>query len=423
MSTKTGHLEWFRTASPYIYAHRQKTFVIMLDQAALCREAMIGICGDLTLLHALGVRLILVHGNPGDVQVDTAANVQPLPLTTARFAQYLQETSTATQNLMAQLSSGSTQAITRPSDLVALSGNFIRARPLGVIDGIDQQQAGTVRSVNATAINQALDNQALVIIPPVGYSLSGESFGLDATILAQAVASSIEADKLIYFIDAKGLEDETGQVLSEITSGELSPSDWPLLASTLMAAKQAIDDGTKRCHLVSYQHDGALLEELFTREGCGTQIVSQKSSSLRPAMPNDISGILRLVEPLEATGALVKRSRELIESELDNFWVVEHEHTIIACAALYAFGTSGEVACMATDPTYRDENHGEALLNALIRSAKQQHLSEVFVLTTQAAHWFLERGFISAPVTSLPKTKQKLYNWQRNAKVYTRAVV
>jgi len=423
MSQPISHIEWFRTASPYIYAHRQKTFVIALGDATLSNAALVGIAGDLTLLHALGVRLVLIHGNTGELQVTSSTKIGAPVLTVENFPQYLAEVGATTQSLLAHLSMGPLSAAIRSSELTAVSGNFVRGKPLGVLEGIDQQQVGAVRSIHAEAINRHLDSQALVIVPPVGYSMSGEAFGLDPTLLAQAVAKELKADKLIYFIDQNGLEDASNRLISEITRTELLPENWPNLAPVLTAAQAITKEGTTRCHLINYQRDGALLEELFTRGGCGTQIVQHRSSTLRPAQPEDISGILALVKPLEAEGVLVKRSRELIESELGNFWVVDQEDTIIACAALYPFDGAGEIACLATDPEYRDLDHGEALLSTLIASAQSQGMANVFVLTTQTAHWFLERGFKQAEVSALPSEKQTLYNWQRNAKVYLRPVI
>jgi amino-acid N-acetyltransferase len=422
MSVEQDPIRWFRTASPYIYAHRNKTFVVSLDQDALRPSAFVSIARDLTLLHALGVRLVVVHANAGSLQVKTESETGYPVLTASNLGAYLEQTGGTTQRLLAQLSAGLPNAVSQSSDLVAVSGNFIKAQPLGILNGIDQEHDGIVRRVNHLEIVKSLDQQALVIVPPLGYSLSGETFGLDPTVLAGEIATALQADKLIYFIDQDRLIDDAGQAISELTGAALDPAQWPSLINVLTTAKKVVGSTAAKCHLIHPDHDGALLEELFTREGCGTQIVQTPSAQLRPAQLIDIHGILALIEPLEATGALVKRSRELIESELDRFWVIVQEGLIIGCGALYPFRHGAEIACLATDPLHRDLDHGDRLLKALIQSAKAQAIDKVFVLTTQTAHWFQERGFEATSVTDLPEDKQALYNWQRNAKVFFRTI-
>lgn len=422
MSVEQDPIQWFRTASPYIYAHRNKTFVISLDQEALRPSTFVSIGRDLTLLHALGVRLVVVHANAGPLQVKPHSLSGHPVITASNLEAYLEQTGGTTQRLLAHLSAGMPNAISQSSDLVAVTGNFIRAQPLGILNGLDQEHDGIVRKVNQAEIGKSLDTQALVVVPPLGYSLSGEIFGLDSTLLAGEIATALQADKLIYFVGQDGLVDEAGQAISELTSAALDPALWPSLTSILTTAKGVVRSTATKCHLIHHARDGALLKELFTREGCGTQIVRERSAQLRPAQLIDINGILALIEPLEATGALVKRSRELIESELDRFWVIVQEGLIIGCGALYPFSHGAEITCLATDPMHRDLDHGDRLLKALIQEAKAQAIDRVFVLTTQTAHWFLERGFEATSIADLPEDKQALYNWQRNAKVFFRSV-
>jgi amino-acid N-acetyltransferase len=123
---------------------------------------------------------------------------------------------------------------------------------------------------------------------------------------------------------------------------------------------------------------------------------------------------------LEENGSLVKRSRELLETEIDHFTVIERDGMIIACAALYPYPdkSCGEIACVATHPDYRGGERGERLLEALEKQAKKQTLKQLFVLTTVTAHWFLEQGFLETSLDSLPSGKQQLYNYQRNSMVF-----
>jgi amino-acid N-acetyltransferase len=175
---------------------------------------------------------------------------------------------------------------------------------------------------------------------------------------------------------------------------------------------------------VSYQSDTALLQELFTRDGAGTLIAKDHKEQISTATIDDVAGILELLEPLEAEGILVKRSRELLEVEIDKFTVIKKEEVIIACAALYPYpeNDTGEVACVAIHPDYRKGNRGVRLIQALELQAKSHHLSSIFVLTTVSGHWFLEQGFIEQPIEKLPEGKKEMYNFQRRSKVYLKAL-
>jgi amino-acid N-acetyltransferase len=196
------------------------------------------------------------------------------------------------------------------------------------------------------------------------------------------------------------------------------------LAQTLRAGADACIQGVQRVHLISRRTDGALLRELFTRDGIGTLITGQPYEELRPARIHDVAGILELLRPLEERGILVRRSRERLETEIDRFFLMERDRMVTACAALYPYPGEGmaEIACLAVHPDYRNRGRGEKLLERMATIAREQGIGQLIVLTTQTAHWFLERGFIAASLTDLPMEKQALYNYRRNSKVFFKAL-
>ncbi len=165
--------------------------------------------------------------------------------------------------------------------------------------------------------------------------------------------------------------------------------------------------------------DGSLIQELFSVEGIGTQIVMESAEKVRSANIDDIAGILDLIRPLEEHGILVRRSREQLEQEIERFTIVERDGLVIGCAALYPFQEekTGEMACVAVHPDYRDGNRGGVLLNHIRHKARAMGLETIFVLTTRSVHWFREQGFYEADVPSLPNGKQALYNYQRRSKI------
>jgi amino-acid N-acetyltransferase len=187
---------------------------------------------------------------------------------------------------------------------------------------------------------------------------------------------------------------------------------------------RALGNGVGRAHILSRRVPGSLLLELFTAAGVGTMITADALEQMRPARIEDVGGMLSLIEPLEAEGTLVKRSRELLEAEIGNFFVIEHDGTIRGLAALYPFPDDkcAEFACLAVAQDYRDAGYGEQLLHACEERAKALRLRKLFALTTHASHWFLEQGFKAGDVSSLPSQRQALYNWKRGSKVFLKRI-
>ena len=224
----------------------------------------------------------------------------------------------------------------------------------------------------------------------------------------------------------RALIDAAGDLVSQCTVGEANRLDIPDpdQATMLQAARSACLNGVARSHIVSYSDDCALLEELFTHDGSGTLVASDNYEQTREANIDDVGGILELIEPLEQTGVLLKRSRELLETEIRQFTLLERDHRIIACAALYPFPEEGcgEIACIVSHPDYRGGRRGQRLLGELEQEARRQGLDRVFVLTTQTAHWFIEQGFVESSRDNLPDAKQSLYNLQRSSKVFFKAL-
>jgi len=435
------YVQWFRHASPYINAHRGKTFVLMLPGAAMLNSNFHNIIHDIALLNSLGVRLVLVHG--ARPQIDARLAEQNL---TSEFHQQLritdhQHVGAVSQaigavrfSIEAALSSSLPNSPMHGADLRVASGNYVTGKPIGVIDGVDLQHTGKVRRVNAEAIHQALDNQSIVSLSPLGYSPTGEIFNLCYAELATQVAIALEADKLIAFSSEDGFYDSDGQLQRQMSLNECKQQLQKLSlnqkhSQSLQACFDVCQQVVPRAQIVSYQQDGALIKELFTRDGSGTLVHRDNYESVRQANIDDVGGILELIAPLEEQGALVRRSRELLEGEITQFTVVEKDGTILACAALYPFADGqesvhmAELSCVATHPLYQKVGRAALVLRAIEKSARERGIDKLFVLTTQTAHWFLEQGFVAAGLKELPQQKQSLYNFQRNSKVFIKPLI
>lgn len=435
-STTLQYVHWFRHSAPYINAHRNKTFVIMFDGEAVLDKNFQHIIHDIALLHSLGIRLILVHGARSQINQNLASCGLHTPFYQQRRVTtreslncVLNAVGSIRLQIEALLSMGLANSPMYGARIDTVSGNFVTAKPYGIREGVDFQLTGEVRAIDTDALQRHLDNHNIVILGPTGYSTTGEVFNLLAEEVATNTAIRLKADKLIILGKQHGLLDSQGQLKREVTPQQLddylvpASQDEQSMAMVLQlkAAQEASRNGVKRVHLISYSYDGALLEELFTRDGSGTMITDAHYEEVRMANIQDVGGLIRLLRPLEEEGILVYRSRERLENEIGQFAVIERDGMILACAALYPIPITGnelrsaEIACVAVDPAYRQSNRGSQILHYLEGKAKALGIQQLFILTTRTAHWFLEHGYEPASVDDLPDARQAFYNYQRSS--------
>ena len=428
---------WVRGAAPYLHAFRGKTFVIGFGGEVAAGESAQNLAYDCNLLAALGIRLVLVHGARPQIDAEMARRDlasrfhKGVRVTDADALDCVKAAMAVTRlELEALLSQGLPNTPMAGSYMRVTGGNFITARPIGVVDGIDYQFTGAVRKIIASEIAADLDQQNVVLISPLGVSPAGEIFNLPMEEVAEAVAVALQAEKLLYLCDAPGLLDLDRQLIESITAdaaermfnaGEGLTEDLDLY---LPCAIRAVKKGVARCHLIDHDLDGGLLLEFFTHAGVGTVVSRDPLFRLREATVDDVGALVSLLAPLEADGTLVRRGRELLEQEITRFSVVEHDGMLVGCAALYPFSEAqaAELACLAVLPEHRQAGLGEMLLRRIERRAREQQLEALFVLTTRTAHWFRERGFAEVSPENLPQQKRDLYNFQRRSKVLMKSI-
>ena len=432
-SSSPDFVAWFRSVAPYINAFRGKMFVVAFGGEVVADGKFVELTHDFNLLAALGIRLVLVHGARPQIEQRLVQNNiegsyhHGIRLTDGETMQCVKEAVGRVRvEIEALLSVGLANSPMANADIRVAGGNFITAQPIGVINGVDLMHTGCVRKVDVAALKDRMEFGEVVLLSPLGYSPTGEVFNLTLEDVATATAIALDADKLIFLTDTDGVHNKDGELLKELTIAEANkilsgkrklPDDVGLF---LPCAVRACEAGVARTHLVSRHTDGALLQELFSDDGIGTMVVESTLNTLRDATIKDVGGILQLLQPLEAEGILVRRSRELLEQEIGRFVVLEHGHRIIGCAALYPFADdkAAELACLAVQPAYRDHGYGDVLLKHIATRARSLKLQKLFVLTTRTAHWFIERGFKEVDVEYLPAQKKTLYNYQRRSKVF-----
>ncbi len=423
-------VHWFRHSSPYINAHRGRCFVIAFGGEAVAADNFHHLIHDLSLLNSLGVKLVLVHGARPQIDARlrsagiSSRHVQGLRITDdASLPEVKAAVGTVRMDIEALLSMGLANSPMAGARIRVAGGNLVTARPLGVVEGVDFCHTGEVRRIDSAAIRRQLDDGAIVLLSPIGYSPTGEIFNLRMEELAAATAVQLRADKLIYLGETAALRDRDGRLIPHLTPAEAETRGDPQQVF-LTCALQACRQGVRRVHLLDRQRDDALLLELFSRNGSGTLISADSYDTVRQASIEDVGGILELIEPLERQGILVRRSRERLEMEIDHFTVMERDGMIVACAALYPFPSEslGELACLAVHPDYRREGRGDRLLQIIQQQAIQLRLQRLFVLTSRTAHWFRERGFEPGELDALPVQKKNLYNYQRRSKVFMKTL-
>lgn len=429
-------IEWMRQAAPYINTHRRKTFVIAISGKAINdSRCLASIVNDITMLTSLGIKVVIVFGvrpqlniSLHDDAINSTYTLSNIRVTTSAMMDNLWQVAGSTGiQLQAAFSAGMPDSPMHGARMKVVTSNAVSAQPMGVVAGIDYQHTGKVRRINTDQIVDLLEQDNIVLAPPMGFSVTGETFNLEYLDLAQKIASSLKADKLIIFSKHHGIINNHGKCIREIRSNEVA--NLSAISNNqkkiLQVAQKACEGLVNRTHVISYKEDGSLLKELFTRDGGGTMISNDGYDQLSDATIDDITGIMNLLQPLESQGVLVRRSRERLESEISQFMVIKRDNAVIACAALYYFdkGRSAELACIVSHSAYKGQGLGERLLNAATHRASIGGAKRMFVLTTQTAHWFLQHGFKASSVDTLPDDKKELYNYQRASKVFETSLI
>lgn len=432
---------WFRSVAPYIHAHRGKTFVVGVAGEAIAAGKLPHLAQDLALIQSMGVKIVLVHGFRPQVNEQLRAKGHAakyshgMRITDEVALDCAQEAAGQLRyEIEAAFSQGLPNTPMAGATVRVISGNFITARPVGIVDGVDFQHSGLVRKVDVAGIQKTIDLGAMVLLSPFGFSPTGEAFNLTMEEVATSVAIALQADKLIFLTEIPGiLQDPTAPASDDNPiDTELPLAAAEKLLASLPAAHQPNDTafylqhcvkackgGVERSHILPFALDGALLLEIYVHDGIGTMVIDEKLEELREATPDDVAGILQLIEPFEKDGTLVKRSRTEIERDASNYTIIEHDGVIFGCAALYPYpeAKTAEMAALTVSPQSQSQGDGERLLKRVEQRAKAMGLQSIFVLTTRTKHWFIKRGFVLMEPDWLPEARKRKYNWDRKSLV------
>lgn len=454
----------FRQCAPYIAMHRGSIMVIHLGGHILQnRQTFDAMMDDISILHLLGVQLVLIAGvrNQMDERLISSGHNpvyhQGMRITTDEGLRVLKEVSGFVRYEVESSLARGFRGRPGQSGINVVSGNFFySAKPLGVRDGVDYKFTGEVRRVEVENLKQRLQGGDLIMLTSLGYSPSGEVFNVPSESLAADVAAKLQASKLIYltegeslidnrsgktiqsfrlaqamaFLDQCGIQRNSYNVLdpdavvNNENKGEVADSNYGNSTSVnasgflqqLARCVHALLGGVTRAHLIA-PVSGCLLKELFTRDGAGMLISRDVYEGIRQAQAKDVRSVQEIITPLEEEGILVPRSRDQLEKDMSDCFLVTREDTVLACGMLKRYSDShAEVCCLAVHPRYRKEGRGETLLAYLERRALLMGVTDLFVLSTRTMQWFEERGFVLSDPELLPSTRN--YNKSRGSKVY-----
>jgi amino-acid N-acetyltransferase len=432
---------WFRTVAPHIHAYHGKTFVVAIAGELIAAGKLASFAQDLAILQAMGIKIVLVHGFRPQVDEQlrskghAARHSNGMRITDEVALDSAQEAAGQLRfEIEAAFSQGLPNTPMANAIVRVVSGNFLTAQPVGVVDGVDFMHSGIVRKVDATAIRRAIDIGAMILLSPFGFSPTGEAFNLTMEDVATSTAIALQADKLLFVTEVPGIREDQTDLQSPIDT-ELALADAEKLLAALPPplvptdtafylrhCVRACRGGVERSHILPFAIDGSLLMEVFTHDGIGTMVVDEKLESLRQASADDIGGVLHLIEPFERDGTLVKRDRTEIERDISDYTVIEHDGVIFGCAALYPYpeGKTGEMAAFTVSPQVQGQGDGERILKRVEQRARALGLESIFVLTTRTMHWFIKRGFVQVDADWLPEARKRKYNWDRRSQVFVK---
>lgn len=431
--TVNEHVDLIREV--FLYAHRfqNSTFVIKIDDSLFDHITFPVLIQDLALLNRNGIRMILIAGASQRInQVLAEYRLEGeffggIRISSPEIIPFIKMAAFDVSNrLMTALA---------VENLTAVIGNWVNARAIGVRDGRDFLQSGTVHRVEIDTIRTVLNEGIIPIFPCIGWSSSGKPYNISSTELAVKIATQMKAEKL-FFVDAiDDLKGEDLPILSDesvVVEGRISRitlSDARVAVSSgqgdaralglLEGAVSACEGGVERVHIVDGRIQGVILKEIFSNQGIGTMIHDDPFEKIKPLDHQSIPHVMRLIKPYIDQGLLVPRDEESVSEKIDDFVIYELDGSVYACGALHILAPQeGEIAAIAVDPGYVHLHLGQKIVAYLIRQARKKSLKKVFILTTRSSDWFESLGFQPARVEDLPEGKRSRYNPERNSKVY-----
>lgn len=434
LSSLSDQVDTIRTAFSYINRFKGHTFVIRVEGNLLDHSLFPLLIKDIVLLKKMGIRIALVPGARKriDELLASAGIVCPtvgdVRITPPEAMPYVEMAAFDVSNRIMTLLS--------EADCDAIIGNWVKARRLGVLDGIDYQCSGETERVKIDIVEKLLASGTVPIFPNIGWSATGKPYNISSSELAFTVASALRASKIFFITDFRGIaaddfetppgvEITADNVISQLTAPQarsfldLNKKHEKSSAYEIVSlAYRACQAGIERVHVIDGREDGMLLKEIFSNRGFGTMIYADPHENIRTAGHADIPDILKIMIPFMKENVLIPRRREDLEPRISDYAVYEVDGTVHGCGALHVRpDRTGEIAGIAVDRIYANYGIGKKLVKYLLEKAESLGLEKVFLLTTHTADWFTDLGFVQGGIDDLPLEKKAAYNKSRNSLV------
>ncbi|QRN41667.1 MAG: amino-acid N-acetyltransferase [Neisseriaceae bacterium] len=419
----------FREAGPYINNLKGKTVVIGINSYVVEEYYLISLLQDINLLNSLGMRLVIVFGVYKQIeeeyQPDIGSSINKEQMQTIK-----ELVGRVRIDIESYLSIGYGNLSVSRSEVNVLGANYISAKSKGVIGGQDSEHLGEVRKINLGLMKDHLEQRNIILVNPLGYSVSGMSYYIPMSEMATEIAISLQAEKLVFITRANGIVNVQGEILNNLTLNEAqrvmqeTKQHTDIIKISHSINRALSSNQVKRVQLISGLEQGSLLSELFTRDGVGTSMSYSSFTNIRSANSTDIPTLLQIINPLVKRGYLLPRSRSYFEAHINEFFVIEYDEVIYGCVQFRSYeGHSAELACLSVLESARDQGYGEKLLARVQEEAKIKYKTKLFALTTQAGDWFKERGFVEVSSKELPEVRWLEYHSsKRQSKIFLKTL-
>lgn len=426
--------EVIRQAFGYIDRFKNELFVIKIDDILISNPLFPILIKDLVLLHHMGIRIILVPG--ARTRIDEILKTYNVCCSTVNGIRISPPESIPFIKMAAFDVSNNIMTMLAESEAHAVIGNWVRARSIGVRNGINYQSSGTVERLQIDILNNVLEDGLIPIFPNIGWSGKGRPYNLSSNELALTLSIELKAAKLFFVTDKGGIRQgeynipdgvfisgegtisqlnrEQAQAFLDLnTSGSYDES-----IELVSLGLEACNLGVKRVHIVDGHIEGMILKEIFSNRGLGTMIYGNQHENIRKMTHSDIAEVLRIMHPAVEDKVLIPRTASDLEEKIKDYIVYEVDGTVHGCGALHKYGQQGEIAAIVVDEMYINAGIGKRIISYLMEKAYAMKLKQVFLLTTQTSDWFSQLGFVQGNISDLPKEKQKFYNYDRNSLVF-----
>ena len=415
----------------YVPRFQDQIFIIALDGAIVADENFPNLLVDIAVLRSLAIKVVLVHGI--GQQMQELSRLRDIPISNSDGTGV---TDAATLDLAVRASARVSHLILEgltQNSLKAAITNSVRALPVGIIKGVDQQFTARVERIDKDLLLQLLNTGVVPILQPIGFGPDGRSMRINSDLLAAELAEALHASKIVFLTELPGLviDAELKREIS-VASLQVALRDHPEhfsdnARSKAVHAVKAIETGTLRVHIVDGRVFDGLLNEIFSNEGVGSLIYGNDYQQIRQATRRDVRFIYNLTRGAVRREELLHRTQQAIEKNIDQFFVFEIDENIIACVTLYFYPDKphvAEVGSLCVMQFYQNRGIGKKMVEYACLQAKERGVTTVVALSTQSFGFFINTcGFEEKDKSVLPEARLKLYEeGGRNPKVLVKTL-